>query len=202
MLALLVIATGVTVRELNIPEVQQLTGAGIYYGATLTEAANFKDQPVFVIGGANSAGQGAMHFARYASKVTMLVRGSSLSKSMSHYLIEQIEANDKIEVLTETNCIEVHGDERLEAITIQKKNGTEGQKVEAAALFVFIGAMPHTEMLEGVIERNRAGFHPHRTGTYQGWQTPGWVGRSNAIPFSWKPVCPASLPLVTSAKAP
>ena len=156
----LVIATGVTVRELNIPEVQQLTGAGIYYGATLTEAANFKDQPVFVIGGANSAGQGAMHFARYASKVTMLVRGSSLSKSMSHYLIEQIEANDKIEVLTETNCIEVHGDERLEAITIQKKNGTEGQKVEAAALFVFIGAMPHTEMLEGVIERNRAGFIP------------------------------------------
>ncbi|MBL1197395.1 MAG: FAD-dependent oxidoreductase, partial [Chloroflexi bacterium] len=156
----LVIATGVTVKELDVPEVKKFTGAGIYYGATLTEAANFKDQPVVVIGGANSAGQGAMHFARYASKVTMLVRGTSLSKSMSHYLIEQIEGNEKIEVLTETSCIEVHGDEGLEAITIQKKNQPDSEKLEAAALFIFIGAVPHTEMLEGVVQRNRAGFIP------------------------------------------
>ena len=103
----LVIASGVTVKELNVPGIEALTGAGIYYGAALTEAANYQDQHIFVVGGANSAGQGAMFFSRYASKVTMLVRSSALEKGMSQYLVDQIYATENIEVLTRTEVVEV-----------------------------------------------------------------------------------------------
>jgi len=154
----LIIASGVTTRRLNAPGVEALTGAGIYYGAALTEAAHYKGSPMYVVGGANSAGQGAMFFARYASKVTMLVRGSSLTKSMSQYLIDQIDGTDNIEVLTRTEVTEAHGSDRLEGLTILNIQTGESQKVETPAMFLFIGAVPHTEMVAGVVARNNAGF--------------------------------------------
>ena len=154
----LVLATGVTVRKLDVPGVEALTGAGIYYGAALTEAAHYRGEPVFVVGGANSAGQGAMFFSRYASKVTMLVRGSSLEKSMSQYLIDQIEATDNIEVLLRTEVVEAIGKDRLEAITITNKDTGRTETVPAAAMFLFIGAVPHSDLVAGVVERNPAGF--------------------------------------------
>ncbi|HEX6383489.1 MAG TPA: FAD-dependent oxidoreductase [Anaerolineae bacterium] len=154
----LVLATGVTVRHLNVPGVQALTGAGVYYGAAVTEAAYYKDEHVYVVGGANSAGQGAMFFSRYASKVTMLVRSSSLDKGMSRYLVDQIENTENIEVKLRTSVVAAHAERHLEAITIRNNDSGEEETVPAAALFIFIGATPHTDMVDGVVERNRAGF--------------------------------------------
>lgn len=154
----LIIATGVTLRELDVPGCKALYGAGIYYGAALTEAANYKDQHVFVVGGANSAGQGAMWFARYASKVTMLVRGESLEKSMSAYLIDQIASTPNIEVLPHSEVKAVQGKQRLEGLTILNNQTGAETTLPAAALFIFIGATAHTELVAGVVERDRAGF--------------------------------------------
>ncbi|MGD9144215.1 MAG: FAD-dependent oxidoreductase [Anaerolineae bacterium] len=154
----LVLATGVTVRRLDVPGVEALNGAGIYYGAALTEAAFYRDKQVFVVGGANSAGQGAMFFSRFASKVTILVRGSSLAKGMSQYLVDQIEATDNIEVMTRTEVVEAHGTDRLEAITIVNNDSGQTETVPAAAMFLFIGAVPHSELVEGIVQRNRVGF--------------------------------------------
>ena len=154
----LVIATGVTVKKLDVPGIADLTGRGIYYGASLTEAAYYKNQHVYVIGGANSAGQGAMFFSRYANKVTILVRGSSMNITMSQYLVDQIEENEKIKVRTRVGVEEVNGKEKLETITIRDSDTGDVETVPAAALFIFIGAEPHTELVDGVVERNSAGF--------------------------------------------
>ena len=154
----LIIATGVTVRELNIPGVEALSGAGIYYGAALTEAANYRDQHVFVVGGANSAGQAAMFFSRYASKVTMLVRSSALEKGMSQYLVDQIYGTENIEVLTDTEVVEAIGIEKLESLTIMDRETGTTQTLPAAAVFIFIGAVPHSELVADVVARNSAGF--------------------------------------------
>jgi thioredoxin reductase (NADPH) len=156
----LLIATGVILRELDVPGVSRLTGAGVYYGAALTEAANYQDQHVFVVGGANSAGQAAMYFARYSSKVTMLVRGSSLQKGMSQYLVDQINAQENIEVLTHSEVSELHGKDRLEQITIVNSQTGEKRTVTAAALYIFIGAVAYTEVIDGLVKRNRVGFIP------------------------------------------
>jgi thioredoxin reductase (NADPH) len=154
----LLIATGVTVQKLHVPGIEPLTGAGIYYGAAVTEAIHYRGQHVYVVGGANSAGQGAMFFARYASQVTMLVRPSALEKGMSQYLVDQICSQDNIEVRLGTVVSAVHGTDRLEAITIQNTDTGQTETVPAAALFIFIGAVPHTELVAGVVERNQAGF--------------------------------------------
>ena len=154
----LIIATGVSLRTLDTPGIQALTGAGVYYGAALTEAAHYKSKPVFVVGGANSAGQGAMFFSRYASKVTMLVRGSSLQKDMSQYLVDQINGTENIEVRVRTSVTEVIGTDRLEALVIKDNDTGETETVPAAALFVFIGAKPHSDFVADVVERNQAGF--------------------------------------------
>ena len=154
----LVIATGVTTRQLDVPGMERLTGAGIYYGAAMTEAANYKEHHVYVVGGANSAGQGAMFFSRFASQVTILVRGSSLEKGMSQYLVDQIHDTENINVLTRSVVTEVHGDQHLNAITLKNIVTNEAETVPAAALFLFIGAVPHTDVVEGVVERNSAGF--------------------------------------------
>lgn len=174
----LIIATGVTVRELNAPGVKDLAGAGVYYGASLTEAAYYKDQPIVVVGGANSAGQGAMFFARYASKVTMLVRGSRLEKGMSQYLVDQINANEKIEVKVRTFVEAVEGDKQLETIQYQDIDTGKSDKIPTAAMFIFIGAVPHSEPVADVVECNRAGFI--RTGanlSRGGWRPKGWILR-------------------------
>ena len=153
----IVIASGVSVRELDVPGIAAVTGAGVYYGAALSEAANYKGKHVYVVGGANSAGQGAIFLSRYAEQVTMLVR-SSLAKSMSSYLIEQIEGRDNIDVQLGTEVVEVHGDDRLEAITISDQETGETRKEATPAMFAFIGALPHTKMLGDLVEMSNAGF--------------------------------------------
>lgn len=172
----LLIATGATVQNLQVPGAEPLTGAGIYYGAAVTEARHYCGQHVYVVGGANSAGQGAMFFARYASQVTMLVRTSALEKGMSRYLVDQIYGQDNIDVRLGTVVAEVHGTDRLEAITLQNTDTGQMETVPAAALFVFIGAVPHTELAAGVVERNGAGFILTGTDLMRNGQRPkGWT---------------------------
>jgi thioredoxin reductase (NADPH) len=152
------VASGVSYRQLNHPGFAELTGAGVYYGAALTEARACAGQHVVVIGGANSAGQAAVYFSGYAGKVTMLVRADSLARSMSHYLIEQIAALPNIDVRTGAQAIAAEGsDGHLSALRIRAADGTE--TVEAVdACFVFIGAAPRTDWLEGVVARDERGF--------------------------------------------
>lgn len=153
----LIIATGVSLNQLSIPGMEKLTGAGIYYGAASSEAIFYKDKHIYVVGGANSAGQGAMFFSRYTKQVTMLVR-SELSKSMSQYLINQIKETSNIEVLQNTEVVEAHGKDKLEAITYKNNKSGEEIKCPTPAIFIFIGAKPHTEMLKDVIRLSDAGF--------------------------------------------
>jgi thioredoxin reductase (NADPH) len=154
----LLVATGVSYRWLTVPGAEQLTGAGIYYGAAMTEAIACSHEVVFLVGGANSAGQAAMHFAKYADRVIMLVRGESLSNSMSQYLIDQIAATENIQVRTRCSVVEVKGESHLEAIVLADANIGTTEIVPARSLFIFIGASPRTDWLEGVIERDPQGF--------------------------------------------
>jgi thioredoxin reductase (NADPH) len=152
------VASGVSYRQLDAPGFSDFTGAGIYYGAAMTEARACTDQHVVVIGGANSAGQAAVYFAGYAARVTMLVRADSLAKSMSHYLIDQIAALSNIEVRTQAQAIAASGEGgRLQALRIRHGDGSETDE-QVDACFVFIGAAPHTDWLEGVVARDERGF--------------------------------------------
>ena len=154
----LLLAMGVQWRNLDIPGVERLQGAGVYYGGGTSEALACKGETVYIIGGANSAGQAAMHFSKYAAKVVMVVRGRSLAATMSHYLIEQIQKTPNIEVWNCAQVTEVHGDTRLTGITVQRE-GVEGlQELPASSLFIFIGALPRTEWLGNLIERDERGF--------------------------------------------
>ncbi|MCU0523770.1 MAG: FAD-dependent oxidoreductase [Elainella sp. Prado103] len=154
----LLIATGVSYRRLEIPGMDRLSGAGVYYGAAMTEAIACQGEEVYVVGGANSAGQAAMHFSKYAARVTMLVRGDSLTKSMSQYLIEQIAATPNIHVRTYCSVVKVEGESSLERIVIaDSATGTE-EIVPAKSLFIFIGAMPKTDWLDHLVERDQQGF--------------------------------------------
>ena len=154
----LILAPGVSVRRLDLPGLEKLTGAGVDYGAALSEAAHYRGEHVYVIGGANSAGQGAMFFSRYAAKVTILVRGEGLQKSMSHYLIEQINATPNIEVVTHTQVVAAKGDSALEALTLENRQSGEKREVEAKAMFIFIGTKPHTEFVSDIVEHDPDGF--------------------------------------------
>jgi thioredoxin reductase (NADPH) len=152
------IASGVSYRKLDAPGFAALTGAGIYYGAALTEARACKDQHVVVIGGANSAGQAAVYFSGWAGRVTMLVRGAGLESSMSQYLIEQIATLPNVEVRTRSQAVAASGDDgRLRALTICGADGVEYEE-EVDACFVFIGAAPRTDWLAGVLARDERGF--------------------------------------------
>jgi len=153
-----VIATGVQWRRLDVPGMDRLTGAGIYYGAAITEASSCEGEDVFIVGGANSAGQAAVHFAEYAKSVTMLVRAASLSKSMSHYLVERIKEIPNIQVIANAELARVEGDDRLSKIFIQRHDMGTVEERDARALFVFIGAEPHTQWLEGTLVRDEKGF--------------------------------------------
>ncbi|MGH9944002.1 MAG: FAD-dependent oxidoreductase [Pyrinomonadaceae bacterium] len=156
----LMIATGVQWRKLDVPGVDALTGAGVYYGAAMTEAVSCKDEDVYLVGGANSAGQAAMHFAQYARRVRVLVRGSSLADSMSQYLIDQIKQTPNVHIEFNSRVVGVRGTEHLEAISVHCDESGETNEVPANYLFVFIGATPHTDWLDGVVERDRRGFIP------------------------------------------
>lgn len=153
-----VIAAGVQWRRLDVPGMDQLTGAGIYYGAAITESSSCKDEDVYIVGGANSAGQAAVHFSEVARSVKMIVRGDSLSKSMSHYLVERIETIPNISVIPNSEVVEVKGADRLEEITVRHHDTKMSETLPAAALFIFIGAEPHTEWLNGVVCRDGKGF--------------------------------------------
>jgi len=151
------VASGVSYRQLDVPGFAELNGQGIYYGAALTEARSCADQHVVVIGGANSAGQAAVYFSKYAHRVTMLVRADSLAKSMSHYLIEQIDGLENVDVRTRTEAVGAEGDGRLHALRIRHANGDESTE-DVDACFVFIGALPRTDWLAGVVARDERGF--------------------------------------------
>jgi thioredoxin reductase (NADPH) len=154
----LMIATGVQWRRLDAPGVDRLQGAGVYYGGGTTEALSCKDETVYVIGGANSAGQAAMNFAKHAARVVMLVRGDSLSRTMSQYLIDQIQKTPKIELWAHASVAEVHGDKHLEEISVLCSDTDKIERVPADAMFIFIGALPRTEWLGDVVERDDRGF--------------------------------------------
>jgi thioredoxin reductase (NADPH) len=154
----LMLAMGVQWRKLGLPGEERLQGAGIYYGAGTTEAMSCKDETVYIVGGANSAGQAAMYFSRYACEVIMLVRGESLAATMSQYLIDEIKQTPKIKVYTHSSVTEVHGDTRLEEISILCSDTNQTERVPASSLFIFIGAVPRTEWLDGLIERDERGF--------------------------------------------
>jgi thioredoxin reductase (NADPH) len=153
-----ILATGVSYRQLSAPGLGEMTGRGVYYGSALTEAANCKDQDIYIVGGANSAGQAAVYLARHAKSVTILVRGPSLERSMSYYLIQQIEGIPQISVRTCTEVIEAGGDGHLESITLRNTSTGELETVGSQWIFLFIGAAPLTDWLDGVVVRDERGF--------------------------------------------
>jgi thioredoxin reductase (NADPH) len=151
------ISSGVSYNQLRAPGFAEFTGAGIYYGAALSEAKACQDQHVVVIGGANSAGQAAVYFSGYATRVTMLVRADDLAKSMSHYLIDQIAALPNIEVRLESEAVAALGEGgRLRALRTRTRGEERAEEVDAC--FVFIGAAPRTDWLDGVLARDQRGF--------------------------------------------
>jgi thioredoxin reductase (NADPH) len=154
----LLIASGVKVRELDVPGLAPLVGASVYYGAALSEVIHYKDRRVFVVGGANSAGQGAVFLSRHASEVAILVRADSLQQSMSRYLIDQIERTENISVKTNTEVTAVTGTDHLETMTLKHAGTGECQTVPADALFIFIGAVPCSQVAADVVERSDDGF--------------------------------------------
>lgn len=151
------LSCGVSYRMLEAPGIERLQNLGVFYGAGATAAREHEGREVFVVGGANSAGQAALHFSQHASKVTLLVRSASLSKGMSQYLIERVERCENIEVRTETTVAAAEGEERLEALSLAGPGG-KMETVPADALFIFIGAAPHTEWVEGSLLRDERGF--------------------------------------------
>jgi thioredoxin reductase (NADPH) len=154
----LMIASGVQWRRLDAPGVDRLQGAGVYYGGGATEALSCKGEIIYVVGGANSAGQAAMNFAKYADRVVILVRGSSLSSTMSKYLIDQIQQTPNIQLWTNASVAEVHGDSHLEEISVLCSDTNKVERVPASSVFIFIGALPQTDWLGDMVERDERGF--------------------------------------------
>ncbi|HIG73062.1 MAG TPA: response regulator [Bacteroidetes bacterium] len=154
----LMLSTGVDWRKLPAEGAEALEGRGVYYGAAMTEAMGCTDEHVFVVGAGNSAGQAALHFADYAASVTMLVRGGSLAASMSQYLVDRIEAHERIEVCLRHEVTGCGGAEHLETITVQDRDSGASREIETHYLFVFIGARPQTDWLGGVVARDERGF--------------------------------------------
>jgi len=154
----LLIATGVSYRKLDVPGAERLQGCGVYYGSAMTEAMSCQGEDVYIVGGANSAGQAAMYFSNYARRVVMLVRGASLSATMSQYLINQIKKTPNIQVETHSQVVEIHGDTHLEALSIRCGDSGKTDTVPTNILSIFIGAEPNTDWLTNVVERDERGF--------------------------------------------
>ena len=154
----LMISTGVQWRRLEAPGIDRLQGAGVYYGGGATEALSCKGEVVYVVGGANSAGQAALNFAKYAERVVLLVRGSSLSSTMSQYLIDQIQQTPNIQIWAHASVSEVHGDTHLEEVSVLCSDTGKIERVPASAMFIFIGALPRTDWLGDLVERDDRGF--------------------------------------------
>jgi thioredoxin reductase (NADPH) len=154
----LMISTGVQWRKLEAEGIDRLQGAGIYYGGGATEAMACKDEIVYVVGGANSAGQAAMNFAKYAERVVILVRGDSLASTMSQYLIDQIKEKSNIQIWAHASVVEAHGATHLEEISVLCSDTNKIERVPASSMFIFIGALPRTDWLAGLVERDERGF--------------------------------------------
>ncbi len=171
----IILATGVTYRQLNAPGLEELTGRGVYYGSALTEASACIDQDVYIVGGANSAGQAAVYLSRHAKSVTLLVRGPSLERSMSYYLIQQCDAIGNLSIRTCTEVIRADGDGHLEQLTLRNTANGSTETVDAGMLFVFIGAAPLTDWLDGVVVRDDHGFVVAGPDlSVSGQKPPGW----------------------------
>jgi len=154
----LLIATGIAFRKLEVPGLERLTGSGVYYYAPMSEAFSYRDGNIYIVGGANSAGQAAMYFSKFARQVTMLVRGNSLSDTMSQYLENQIAATKNIEVKLNSSVTAVEGVDRCEKITIQNNKTGATETVSASALLIYAGAVPRTDWLAGMVERDAQGY--------------------------------------------
>lgn len=154
----LLIATGIAYRKLDVPGLERLSGAGVYYYAPMSDAFSYRDGDVYIVGGANSAGQAAMYFSKFARKVTMLVRGNALSDSMSQYLENQIGATKNIEVKLNTSVVGVEGGAHCESITLKNNKTQAMETVTANALLIYAGAVPRTDWLAGVVERDAQGY--------------------------------------------
>ena len=182
-----VLAPGVSVRMLEAPGVEPLLGIGVYYGAAMTEAATYRAQDVCIVGAGNSAGQGALFFSRYARRVTMLVRGPSLDVSMSRYLIDRIAATPNIDVATGADVAAVCGTGRLEKVVVREATGGAEREIEAAAMFIFIGARPRTEMLKGLVELDENGYvltgRDLSVAGGRGGRPVGWTLNRDPFPF-------------------
>jgi len=169
----LLIASGVSYRTLDVPGAAALTGAGVYYGASLIEARSCSNEEVLIVGAGNSAGQAALYFAQYARHVTMLVRGASLGATMSQYLVDQVAATANVTVMTRSRVTAAHGDDRLRAVTVACDS--EERQLAATSLFAFIGAEPRTDWVAGILERDEHGFLltgadlPVENGKPRGW---------------------------------
>jgi thioredoxin reductase (NADPH) len=175
------IATGASYRRLTAPGVPELIGRGIYYGASVRDAQERVGQHVFIVGGANSAGQAALNFAEYADRVTILIRGDSLSARMSRYLVDRIEAADRIETLTQTELAAAHGTERLESATLKRDGQLIDDPVPADSVFIFIGAVPHTEHFRETLPTDDRGFL--LTGSDLGGRPADWPLRRDPFPL-------------------
>ena len=154
----LLIATGIAFRKLDVPGLEKFNGAGVYYYAPMSEAFSYRDGDIYIVGGANSAGQAAMYFSKFARQVTMLVRGNSLSDTMSQYLENQITATKNIAVKFNSRVIAVEGGDRCENITIQNNKTSAQETVPASALLIYAGAIPRTDWLAGMVERDAQGY--------------------------------------------
>ena len=154
----LLIATGIAFRKLDVPGLDRLSGAGVYYYAPMSDAFSYRDGDIYIVGGANSAGQAAMYFSKFARKVTMLVRGSALSDTMSQYLENQLAATKNIEVKLNSSVTQVEGGNHCENLTIKNNKTGETEKVSASALLIYAGAVPRTDWLEGMVQRDSQGY--------------------------------------------
>jgi thioredoxin reductase (NADPH) len=170
-----VLATGMAVRTLDVPGITSLNGAGIYYGVALSEAITYRDRDVCIVGGANSAGQAALFFSRYARRVTLLIRAPSLSPSMSHYLVQRMAVTENIDVIPRVEVIGVRGNGRLDRVVLRHIDTKEERLLDTAAMFICIGTAPHSEIVAGLVERDEKGFIrtgpdiPRVNGKPRGW---------------------------------
>jgi thioredoxin reductase (NADPH) len=170
------LAMGIAVRRLEVPGADLFPGAGLYYGSALSEAARYRDQDVCIVGGANSAGQGALFLSKYARTVTMLVRGDSIDREMSRYLVERIEQSPKIQVRNRVEVVALEGREKVEKVRLRNLDTGDESDIRTAAVFVFIGAAPRTDLVAGLVERDEQGYIltgtdlPRETGRPRGWR--------------------------------
>jgi thioredoxin reductase (NADPH) len=153
-----ILATGVSYRRLDVPKIDSFIGAGVFYGASSTEAQAMTGRSVFVVGGGNSAGQAAVHLAVYASQVTVLLRSDSLAQSMSEYLIREIEAADNISIRYEVEVAGANGEGRLQTLSLRNRRSGQVEEIDADALFILIGAQPHTDWLPNELQRDQWGY--------------------------------------------